>query len=112
MPDNKLTALQDEIKLLKGEVKQSLASVRDYLLNMELPSAEISTILQALGADGEQKVSMKGSFEMPEKPQESIEQTEEATGPGHDGDGDQEDVPEDDIFTTEETIDDQPGGDM
>ena len=50
--DKKLETLQEEIKLLKGEVKSSLASVRDYLLNMELPSSEFSTILAALNADG------------------------------------------------------------
>lgn len=48
--DKRITDLQDEIKLLKGELKNSLASVRDYLLNMELPSSEFSTILAALNA--------------------------------------------------------------
>lgn len=65
MADKKLEALQDEIKLLKGEVKQSLATVRDYLLNMELPSSEITTILAAIGNEGEQRVTMKGSFDLP-----------------------------------------------
>ena len=60
--DKKLEAIQDEIKLLKGEVKNSLASVRDYLLNMELPSSEFSTILAALGGDGTQKVTIDGSI--------------------------------------------------
>jgi len=93
MADKKLAALQDEIKLLKGEVKQSLASVRDYLLNMELPSAEISTILQALGAEGEQRVTMRGSFEMPtnQKPKESLAEVEE-----------EDQAEPDNIFTTEE----------
>jgi hypothetical protein len=112
----KLTALQEEIKLLKGEVKQSLASVRDYLLNMELPSSEISTILQALGADGEQKVSMRGSFEMPEqnKPEDTLEQTEEevpAEGAGAAA-TDEEEVPQDDIFSTEESYDEGEAGGM
>jgi hypothetical protein len=49
--ENRLDTLQDEIKLLKAEVKNSLASVRDYLLNMELPSSEFSTILAALAGD-------------------------------------------------------------
>jgi hypothetical protein len=113
MADKKLTTLQDEIKLLKGEVKQSLASVRDYLLNMELPSSEISTILAALGTDGEQKVSMKGSFEMPNDkgPEDSIEQTEEEVPSGQSETTEEELPPEDDIFTTEETIDDGTGGD-
>ena len=48
---DRLNTLQDEIKLLKAEVKNSLASVRDYLLNMELPSSEFSTILAALAGD-------------------------------------------------------------
>ncbi len=60
--EKRLEAIQDEIRLLKGEVKQSLASVRDYLLNMELPSSEFSTILAALGGDGNQKVTIDGSI--------------------------------------------------
>ncbi|MBN1177347.1 MAG: hypothetical protein JXA51_06665 [Dehalococcoidales bacterium] len=60
--EKRLEAIQDEIRLLKGEVKQSLASVRDYLLNMELPSSEFSTILAALGGDGTQKVTIDGSI--------------------------------------------------
>jgi len=60
--DKQIETIQDEIKLLKGEVKQSLASVRDYLLNMELPSSEFSTILAALGGDGQQKVTIDGSI--------------------------------------------------
>ena len=62
MADKKLDILQEDIKLLKGEIKQSLVSVRDYLLNMELPSSEIATILAALGADGEQKITMQGNL--------------------------------------------------
>ena len=60
--DKQIETMQDEIKLLKGEVKQSLASVRDYLLNMELPSSEFSTILAALGGDGHQKVTIDGAI--------------------------------------------------
>ncbi len=60
--EKKVETLQDDIKLLKGEIKQSLASVRDYLLNMELPSSEFSTILAALGSDGNQKVTIDGSI--------------------------------------------------
>jgi hypothetical protein len=52
MPENKrLETLQEEIKLLKGELKNSLSSVRDYLLSMELPSSEFSTMLAALNPD-------------------------------------------------------------
>ena len=61
--EKKLDTIEDEMKLLKGELKQSLTSVRDYLLNMELPSSEFSTILAALGSDGEgsQKVTIEGN---------------------------------------------------
>jgi hypothetical protein len=64
--DKRLDTLQEEIKLMKGELKESLASVRDYLLNMELPSSEISSILSELGDEGE-KVTMKGSLETPKE---------------------------------------------
>src|SRR4030042_4806864 len=49
--EQRIDNLKDEIKLLKGELKNSLASVRDYLLNMELPSSEFTTILAALHGD-------------------------------------------------------------
>ncbi len=55
---SRLDTLQDEIKLLKAEVKNSLASVRDYLLNMELPSSEFSTILAALAGDNAEPQKM------------------------------------------------------
>jgi hypothetical protein len=58
--NKKLEALEEELKLMKGELKQTLASVRDYLLNMELPSSEFATILAALGDGDNQKLTMKG----------------------------------------------------
>jgi hypothetical protein len=63
--EQNLETLEQELKLLKGELKQSIASVRDYLLNMELPSSEFATIIAALGNDGEQKITMKGSLTAP-----------------------------------------------
>jgi hypothetical protein len=61
--EKRLENLSEEIKLLKGEIKNSLTSVRDYLLNMELPSSEFSTILAALSGDnGGQKVSLDGGM--------------------------------------------------
>ena len=66
--DKKLETLEEELKLMKGELKQSLASVRDYLLNMELPSSEFSTILAALGDGDSQKITMKGSLDNQEEP--------------------------------------------
>jgi len=64
--DKKLETLEEELKLMKGELKQTLASVRDYLLNMELPSSEFATVIAALSGDGsDQKITMKGSFTAP-----------------------------------------------
>ncbi len=61
--EKRLETLSEEIKLLKGEIKNSLTSVRDYLLNMELPSSEFSTILAALSGDNSgQKVSLDGGL--------------------------------------------------
>jgi hypothetical protein len=79
--DKRLDNLQEEIKLMKGELKQSLASVRDYLLNMELPASEISSILSELG-DENQKVTMQGNLstpteEKPPVPEDALTQTEE-----------------------------------
>jgi len=63
--EKQLQTIEEELKLLKGELKQTLASVRDYLLNMELPTTEFSTILAALGDSGDQTVNMKGTFQLP-----------------------------------------------
>jgi len=65
--NKRLETMEEELKLMKGELKQSLASVRDYLLNMELPSSEFATVIAALGGDGggTQKITMKGSFTAP-----------------------------------------------
>jgi hypothetical protein len=65
MGGDKIETIQEELKLLKGELKQSLASVRDYLLNMELPASEFSTILEALDGGEGQKVTMTGTLGTP-----------------------------------------------
>jgi hypothetical protein len=72
--DKRLETLSEEIKLLKGEIKNSLTSVRDYLLNMELPSSEFSTILAALSGDNSgQKVSLDGGLgNQPENKNEEV----------------------------------------
>ena len=126
MADTKqLQNLQDEIKLLKGELKNSLASVRDYLLNMELPSSEFSTILAALGDSGEQRITMKGSFSAPpenkpkpvEEPQDMQEETleeylEEPEESEHSGEADElageEEAPVDEGPFAEDTKRDEP----
>ena len=60
-----IEALEEEVKLLKGEMKQSLASVRDYLLNMELPSSEFATVLAALGGENDTKLTLDGGLMSP-----------------------------------------------
>jgi len=75
--DKKLETMSEEIKLLKGELKQSLASVRDYLLNMELPSSEFSNILEALDGGEGQKVTMTGTLAAPEQTRSKNERLEE-----------------------------------
>src|SRR4030042_239154 len=77
--DRRLDTLQEEIKLMKGELKQSLASVRDYLLNMELPASEISSILSEL-SESEQKVTMSGNLGTPTEqkpPEDTLTETED-----------------------------------
>jgi hypothetical protein len=97
--EKRLDTLQDEIKLLKGELKNSLASVRDYLLNMELPSSEFSTILAALSGDDAtpQRMNVDGNAPIrePEMPEPTFEEetedepeenAEEEDKPGEDED--------------------------
>ena len=74
--EKQLKTIEEELKLLKGELKQSLTSVRDYLLNMELPTTEFSTILAALGDSGDTTMNMKGTFQLP--PDNQAEQEPEA----------------------------------
>jgi hypothetical protein len=62
---------------MKGELKQTLASVRDYLLNMELPSTEFSSILEALSDSDSEKVIMQGSLATPTESTPTTEKEEE-----------------------------------
>jgi hypothetical protein len=76
--EKKLETLEEEIKLMKGELKQSLTSVRDYLLNMELPASEFAAILTALGNDnsGVQKLQLDSLGDLMKK-EPTAESTEE-----------------------------------
>lgn len=114
--NKKLEALEEELKLMKGELKQTLASVRDYLLNMELPSSEFATILAALGDGDNQKLTMKGILSSdkdkksgestleekdgltPEEPEEEFLQPESELSPEEDL------VNPDDSFETESEL--------
>jgi hypothetical protein len=97
--EKRLNDLQDEIKLLKGELKNSLASVRDYLLNMELPSSEFSTILAALSGENAapQKMTVDSSVSNKEQPEEMPEPTFEEPPPEE-----EEELKEPEDLTTEE----------
>jgi len=75
--DSKLETMEQELKLLKGELKQSLASVRDYLLNMELPSSEFTDVLEALD-DDKQKIVMEGNLNSRPAREEEKKEEEEA----------------------------------
>jgi hypothetical protein len=93
--DKRLDNLQDEIKLLKGELKNSLSSVRDYLLNMELPSSEFSTILAALSGEGGggQKMTFEGNLG---GPKDQAPAASDATGIGEESSGEADELPPDD----------------
>ncbi|MDD4858702.1 MAG: hypothetical protein PHR56_00640 [Dehalococcoidales bacterium] len=81
--DARIQTLEEEFKLIKGELKQTLTSVREYLMETGLPDSEYTTILAAMAGGAEsQKIEMKGDFAMPKKPEpeeeeEIVEELEE-----------------------------------
>lgn len=110
-----IEALEEEVKLLKGEMKQSLASVRDYLLNMELPSSEFATVLAALGGENDTKITLDGGFmNMPppanndETPEEEDEREDEAfpeeTFEEEHELGPENEIPEEEGFTPDDPV--------
>jgi len=108
--DKKIDTIQEEIKLLKGELKNSLASVRDYLLNMELPSSEFSTILAALGDSGEQRITMRGSFTAPQEGQTVAEPHDEVVETTREESTDDEsEIPseDDDLISVDDSAEDE-----
>jgi len=108
--DKKVDTIQEEIKLLKGELKNSLASVRDYLLNMELPSSEFSTILAALGDSGEQRITMRGSFTAPQEGQPVAEPHDEVVETTREESTDDEsEIPseDDDLISVDDSAEDE-----
>ncbi|MFC1964677.1 hypothetical protein ACFLWG_01560 [Chloroflexota bacterium] len=50
--DKKVDALEDEFKLIKGELKQTLEGVRNHLLETPIPASEYATIMAAIGGGG------------------------------------------------------------
>ena len=67
--EKRVETLEDEFKLIKGQLKETLSSVRDYLLTSELPASEYSTIMAALGVSGGGggQMTMKGEITAPKK---------------------------------------------
>ena len=64
--EKQLQAIEKELKLLKGELKQTLASVRDHLLNSGLPASGFSTITSKPGNGGSQPVKVKDPLPRPQ----------------------------------------------
>jgi len=61
--NNRVESLEKEFKLIKGELKETLASVRDYLTSFKLPSPGDSRLLEALNADDKQNIVMSGGLD-------------------------------------------------
>ncbi len=72
--DKALEKLEEEFKLMKGELKETISSVRDYLLNTELPASEYANIMAALGTAGNQQMEVKGDFSLPKDQGEPMEE--------------------------------------
>ena len=47
--EKRVVTLEEEFKLIKGELKKTLSTVRDYLLDTGLPDSEYASILSAIG---------------------------------------------------------------
>ena len=59
---NRVEALENEFKLIKGELKETLASVRDYLMSFKLPTPGDAEFLNYIDGTDEQKVTMAGAI--------------------------------------------------
>jgi len=59
--DKKIETLEGELKLMRGEVKQSLANIRDFLHNLELPPSPVEA---ALAADDGSRLNLGGGLAM------------------------------------------------
>src|SRR4030042_5293854 len=94
--EQRIDNIQDEIKLLKGELKNSLASVRDYLLNMELPFSEFSTILAALSGDSSNAHPLGADGDFANKPEDMPEPNFDEEKPEEEGLTDEMEQPEED----------------
>ena len=60
--EQRIETLENEFKLIKGELKETLTGVRDFLLDTGLPDSEYATIMAAVG--GGPQSSMRGELSM------------------------------------------------
>ncbi len=60
--DKRVESLESEFKLMRGELKQTLTSVRDHLLNLKLPPSQEAAMLAAAMSEGRKGMSMDGRF--------------------------------------------------
>src|SRR4030042_6407938 len=58
---NRIGALEVKLKLIKGELKATLASVRDYLTSFKLPPPGDAEFLRYIDSEDEQKIIMSGA---------------------------------------------------
>jgi len=61
--NKRVEALEGEFKLIKGELKQTLASVRDYLLSLKLPPPGDVALLNAIDGEDKQTIVMSGALD-------------------------------------------------
>ncbi len=84
--DKRVEALESELKLMKGEVKQTLAGVRDYLVNLKLPASQEATLLAAAISGGGSDMSVDGKFTIEKKDDDkSVRDTLPGKEPTEDG---------------------------
>jgi len=62
--DKRIETLEQEFKLMKGELKQTLSSVRDYLANTKLMPSEYASLLAGMGGGDAQQVIMKADMSL------------------------------------------------
>ena len=49
--DKKVELLESQLKLIKGELKQTLTDVRNFLLEIKLPSPSVTNLPETGGGD-------------------------------------------------------------
>ena len=79
--DKRIETLENEFKLIKGELKQTLTGVRDFLMDTGLPDSEYANIMASIG--GGAQSSIRGELSMakdafPEEPPPEPEKTSSA----------------------------------